>query len=216
MEPMDITSLWESYNKKLDTGLRLHQQNAEDITKLKAQSFLASMKPIKIFTLVCGLLWVVFVDALIVLLFPVAGPFFLLSAGIQVLLTKLAVGVYVYQMWLIYSVNINEPTLALQEKIARLETSTLWITRVLFLQFPVWTTFYLTENIWVNAPWYFWVLQTAITLGSIYLSGWFFVNIHPKNRHKKWFRLIFEGKEWTPLLKAMELLDELEEEKAHP
>lgn len=38
---------------------------------------------------------------------------------------------------------------------------------------------------------------------------WLFFNIKYKNREKKWFKLIFNGREWTPLLKAMALLNEI-------
>lgn len=146
-----------------------------------------------------GLLWVVFVDTLIINLFSVASPFFLISAGIQVLLTKLAIGIYLYQMILIQQVDISAPIVSTQEKIARLKSSTIWVTRLLFLQLPVWTTYYWNESMLENGNVWLYAIQIIITATSFtYLAIWLFFNIRYENKDKKWFRLIFNGKKWDP------------------
>jgi hypothetical protein len=43
------------------------------------------------------------------------------------------------------------------------------------------------------------------------VSIWLFIHIRYENRNKKWFQLIFSGKDWTPLMKAMAMTEELEE-----
>ena len=101
MEDTEIINLWKSYDKKLEENLLFNKKNAEDITKIKVQSFLSSMKPMKIFIVLFSLVWVGFVDILIFNIFAVASPFFLVSAVIHVLLTKLAIGIYLYQLILI-------------------------------------------------------------------------------------------------------------------
>src|SRR5690349_15354113 len=98
MEDTEIINLWRSYGQKLEESLELNRKNAEEITRLKVRSFLASMKPLKIFTIVVGIIWVGFVDLLIIKTFPVANWFFIVSAGMQVLLTKLAIIIYLYQL----------------------------------------------------------------------------------------------------------------------
>jgi len=122
MENTDIINLWKSYDKKLEENLVLNKKNAEDITKLKVQSLLQSMKPLKIFIILFGVIWVGFVDVLIVNFFHIANPFFLISAVIHVLLTKLAIGIYLYQLILIYNVGISEPVLATPDKLASLKS----------------------------------------------------------------------------------------------
>jgi hypothetical protein len=210
MEDKELINLWKTYDKKLEENLSLNKKNAEDITKLKLHSHLASMKPIKIFTIIVGILWVVFVDILIFIAFKVGISFFLISAIIQVLLTKLAIGVYIYQLVLINRVDISDSILATQEKIATLKSSTIWITRLLFLQFPVWNTFYWTEAAWENGGILWYIIQIPLTAAFTYLAVWMFFNIKYENRDKKWFRMIFKGKEWTPLMKSMEMLKQIE------
>lgn len=209
MENTQIIDLWKSYTQKLDESLQLNEKNAAEITRIKVQSLLASMKPLKVFTLLAGFLWVLFVDSLIIGLFPVATPFFLVSAAIQVLLTKLAIGIYLYQLILLHQTDISEPVLATQQKLARLRSSTLWVPRLLFLQLPVWTTFYWNKNMLETGHTWLYFLQLAVTVSFTVIAVWLFLNIRYENRHKKWFRLIFNGKEWQPVLQSMELLDEV-------
>jgi len=215
MKDTEIIDLWKSYDKKLDENLHLNRRNAEDITKMKVQSFLASMKPLKIFTILVGMLWVGFFGILIanlfIFAFTMVSPFFLISAGIQVLLTATSLVIYVYQLILIHQVDMSEPILATQETLSRLKASTLWVTRILFLQLPVWTTFYLTESIFQNGHTIFYIVQGIVTFSFTYLALWLFFNIKYENKDKKWFRLIFDGKEWSPVMKSMELLSQIDE-----
>lgn len=209
MEDTEIMNLWKSYDKKLDQNLVLNRKNAEDITKMKIQSLLSSMKPIKIFTILVGMAWIGLGGILVANLFLVAfteiNKFFLVSASIQLLLTAIALVVYIYQLIMIHQIDISKPIVKTQEHLARLKSSTLWIARILFLQLPVWTTFYLNESMFTNRNSVLLIIQVIITFSFIFLATWLFFNISNKNKNKKWFRLIFNGREWTPLIKSIEL-----------
>lgn len=213
MENADLINLWKSYDKKLEENLVLNKKNAEDITKLKVQSLLQSMKPLKIFIIFFGILWVVFVDVLIVNFFHIASPFLLVSAVIHVILTKLAIAIYLYQLILIYQADISEPVLATQDKLASLKSSTLWVARLSFLQLPVWTIFYWNKSMLENGNIWLYATQFIVTISLTTLAIWLFFNIKYENRDKKWFRHIISGIEWDPVIKAIELYKDIEEFK---
>jgi NADH:ubiquinone oxidoreductase subunit 6 (subunit J) len=211
MEDIEIINLWKSNDKKINENLLLNRKNAEEIIKMKAQSLLSSMKPLKIFAIAFGIIWVGIIDNLIINLFHIANPFFLVSASIQSLLTTLAIAIYVRQLIIIEQIDINEPILKTQEKIARLKSSTLWVARLLFLQLPVWTTFYWNESMFEHGNTFLYILQVIVTISFTVIAIWLFLNIKYENRHKKWFKLIFNGKEWTPVISSMELLSQIDE-----
>ena len=217
MELTELKQLWQSSNDKLEKSLVLHQKNTEDITKIKLQNFIYSMRPIKIFTLVIGIIWVLTLGTIVVNLARYAlasvSLFFLFSAGLQILLTAISIWVYTYQLVLIQQVDLSKPIIIVQESLTKLKTSTLWVTRILFLQFPLWTTFYWNESMFENGNALLWVLQGFITLLFAFVSIWFFVNIKYENKDKKWFQWIFNGKEWQPIISSMELLEEVEKFK---
>lgn len=209
MENTEIINLWKSYSEKLDQNLLLNRKNAEDITKMKVKSLLSSMMPVKIFTILVGIAWVGFMDILIVNLFSTANPFFLVSAGIQSLLTTIAIGIYLYQIILIQQADISEPILATQYKLAHLKSTTIWVARLLFLQLPVWTTFYWNKTMLENGNTVWQIFQVVVTFSFGLVAVWLFKNIKYENRNKKWFGLIFNGKEWNPVMKSIELLEQV-------
>ncbi len=118
---------------------------------------------------------------------------------------------YVYQLNLINKIDFSEPVLTIQEKVSKLSISTLNATRLLFLQLPVWTTFYWNEQMFVGDNGLLLILQGIVTLLFVYLACWLFFNIKYENRNKKWFKLLFRGKEWQPILQSMEFLAQLKQ-----
>ena len=213
MEDIEIINLWKSYDRKLNENLLLNRKNADEISKIKAQSLLSSMKPMKIFTIVVGIIWVVFIDVIIIRSFYIASSFFLVSAAILSLLNKLAIGIYLYQLILIHRIELDGAIMATQRRLASLKSTTLWIPRILFLQLPLWTTFYWTKTIFENGSIFLILTQAIVTLLFTLAAVWLFRNINYENRDKRWFRIIFNRKEWYPVIKSIELYKEIQEFK---
>ncbi|MDP2889950.1 MAG: hypothetical protein Q8P34_13435 [Bacteroidota bacterium] len=217
MNELEIKQLWQATNEKLEESFLINRKNTEDITRISIHNFLGSMKPIKIFTLLVGILWVgigvIALSGIYLNAFAEANKFFLFSATLQVLLTAIALLIYVYQLTKIYQVNISDPILQTQKKLAQLKISTLWATRILFLQLPVWTTFWWNETMLTDWNFLQWAITIMVTGSFTFVALWLFSNIKYENRNKNWFQLIFNGKEWTPLMKSMELLEQVNEYK---
>jgi len=215
MNEEELKLLWQSTNEKLESSLRINKNNTDNITRMKAQNILASMKPTKLFTLIVGIIWVIVLGSILGnLIVNHSGDvsiFFLFSATIQVLLTAITIGIYVYQIDLINKIDFSDPVLTIQEKISKLKISTLNVTRLLFLQLPIWTTFYWNEKMFLTENWLLWIIQGTVTISFTYVALWLFFNIEYENRNKKWFKLIFRGKEWEPVLQSMELLNQIEQ-----
>lgn len=214
MNELEIRNLWITANEKLERSFVINKKNTEDIARIKTHHLLGAMKPIKIFTILIGFLWVgagVFILTPIYLYaFSEVSKFFLFSASIQILLTAIALFIYIFQLILIYQTEFTDPILKTQERLAQLRISTLWVTRILFLQLPLWTTFWWSGNLFTDWTLLQWVVSLSVTIPFTFAAFWLFFNIKYENKNKKWFKLIFDGKEWTPLQKSMELLEQIE------
>lgn len=215
MNENELKSLWQSANEKLERSLQVNKKNTDEISRLKAQNILASMKPIKIFTLFVGIIWVLFGGIIVTNLFVYAydkvSLFFVYSAAAQLLLTAIAIGIYLYQLIMISNVNISDSVIAAQKEISKLKGSTLWSAKILFLQLPFWTTFYLSKEMIVSGNIVYILVNGFLTLLFAYSAIWLFMNIKYENRNKKWFQWIFGGKEWQPILQAMEWIKQIDD-----
>ncbi|HMQ06890.1 MAG TPA: hypothetical protein PKC30_06280 [Saprospiraceae bacterium] len=215
MNDKDLKFLWQTTHDQWEKSLIINKKNMEEITRLKARNFLSSMKPVKIFTLISGILWVGILGIIIFHLFINAydriSLFFLYSASFQVLLTSIAVVMYMVQLDLIYTTDFSGSVLDIQKKLLKLQSSSLNVARILFLQLPAWTTFYWNDTMLASGNIFFWILQGLITLSAIYGAFWLFSNIKYENRNKKWFQWIFSGNEWLPIIQALEHIKQIEE-----
>ena len=214
MEHSEIINLWKTYDEKLEKVLAINKQNTQELLRLKAKNLISEMRPYKSFTLFVGLVWVILGVTIVSNLFVNAldkiSWFFLISASLQLLLTAVATGIYIYQLIMINQINITESVVETQKKLSYLKGTTLWVTKILFLQLPLWTTFYLSSSMLMSGDIAYILINGIVTAVFTFAAIWLFININYQNKDKKWFKLIFDGKEWTPIMESIEFYKEIE------
>lgn len=214
MDQSQILALWKTHEQKLNQAISITNDTRKDVLKIKSRSILSSMKPVKMFTVFIGCLWVITGSIIVVNLFmhasSVVSPFFLCSAALQLLITAIAIFIYLYQLVLIHSIDISGEVVGTQRKLSGLLSSTIWSARILFLQLPLWTTFYLSSEQIINGNSTYIIIHGVITLIFTYAAIWLFINIRYENKDKRWFRFIFQGQEWNPIIESMQYYREIQ------
>ncbi len=215
MNDTDLKYLWQTGNNQIAINQKADKSSLDKLTKRNVSHFLSSMKPIKIFTLLAGLLWVLGIGYVLIKLTIIAydqvSPYFLYSAFFQVMLTAMAVILYIIQLSTLYSIDFNKPVVILQKTLINLKASTLNVTKILILQLPFWTTFYWNESMFKNGTLPLFILQGAVTISFTCLAIWLFFNLKYENADKWWFKLLLQGKEWEPLITSIGILNDMEE-----
>ena len=216
MEDIELKNLFESYNHKLEESRVLNLQSwalnlksYEAMQSLKAKSKLRSLVNFKLVAVILGFIWVLFLGFLIYHSLEISKIFFVISASAIMLVTLVAVIVYIYHIVLIGKINNSENVLKTQENIAHLQLSTINIVRILFLQSPFYCTFWWNVSMIVNSPLSFWLISFPIGLLFALGSLWLYKNISIKNINKRWFKILFNSPEWTLLVKANNFLEEI-------
>jgi len=216
MNDTDLKYLWQTGNEQIAISQKSDKTSLDKLTKRNVSHFLSSMKPIKIFTLLVGLLWVFSIGYVLIKLtinaYDQVSLYFIYSAYFQVMLTAVAVILYIIQLSTLYSIDFNKPVVILQKTLINLKASTLNITKILILQLPFWTTFYWNESMFKNGTLPLFILQGAVTISFTYLSLWLFFHLKFENADKWWFKLLLQGKEWEPLITSIDILNDMEEE----
>ena len=215
MNDTDLKYLWQTGNEQIAISQKSDKTSLDNLTKRNVSHFLSSMKPIKIFTLLVGLLWVLGIGYVLLKLtinaYDQVSLYFLYSAYFQVMLTAMAVILYIIQLSTLYSIDFNKPVVILQKTLIKLKASTLNVTKILILQLPFWTTFYWNESMFKNGTLPLFILQGAVTISFTYLSLWLFFHLKFENADKWWFKLLLQGKEWEPLITSIGILNDMEE-----
>lgn len=215
MEDQELKLIWGNYNQQLNESKVLNLQSwavnlktFAYLQKHRSQSKLSSLARFKRRAVVLGFVWIALLG-LLVYGNQLANLYFAVSLGMIALFTAIAIVVYIKHNLLIQKINYTESIAEAQQKLTKLQTSTIEVIRILWLQLPFYTTFFWSAD-WIKHDITFWFTAFPITLAAVILSLWLFRNISVKNAEKKWFRVLL-GKEWKDVVYAKEYLQELEE-----
>ena len=219
MDDVELARLWKQYDQTLERAnilnlqsWVLHLQTIELLKTEKAKSRLRSLSSCKKGMILIGILWVAFL--IFLLANSIAWPkiFFALSVAAVLGFNIYAVLAYLWHIVLIDEIDNSESLVEVQKKTATLKAATLNSTRILFLQAPFYSTFFWTWQ-WMKQDPAFWYIAFPVTLLLTAASIWLYRNIDIRNADKRWFKLLFSGKDWKDVIRAMKYLDEIEEYK---
>lgn len=215
MNENQIKQLWQNSDSSAEINYQSVLNMKEEINRLKISNLISSIKPVKFFAIIFALIWigagVTFLGNIYAYNFENSNKFFLFSATIQIIITAVVMYIYIYQLVSIYLIDVTDSIINTQKRLAGLRNSTLLVTRISFLQLPCWTTFYWGDFMFESYNWIQWTVQLSVTLAAVLLAIWLFTNIRAENIGKKWFGILFNGIEWTPIIKSMELLEQTKE-----
>jgi hypothetical protein len=217
MQDIELSAIWKQYDEKLDQARllnlqswALNLQSFEMHQKFKAKSTLGKLANYKMVLVVFGIAWVMFLGFLILHSLVWSKIFFVVSVSAIAIITLIAVWVYIRQVMLLNEISNTESVVKAQEKLSRLQNGTIRVTRILFLQSPFYCSWFLTADMIQKNPQAFWLITVPIFCLFAIVSVWLYFNIHIKNAHKKWFRVLFSSREWTDLLDAQAFYNEIE------
>jgi hypothetical protein len=217
MENLDVNALWKEYDQKLQESRAINLQawvvNRQTFEWLQTQKARSRLKPMGTFkgrAVFLGIVWALFLAGLMAINHW-QNPYFTVSIGAILAFTIYAIVVYLWQRSLIRQIDYTDSVLETQEKLAALQASTLRTTRIGFLQTPFYSTFFWGNYLVGTTA--FWAISVPIALGLTFAALWLYRNISLANADKKWFRILFNNIEWTPIIRAMEYLKEIEEFK---
>ena len=213
MNDIELDKLWKNHDEKLDKLLSVNHAMMEEITKIKAGSMLDKAKPAKYLGIIIGIPYILFLDALCIAGWISGGFFFSISVGAIAICTKIALGTYIYHLILMHQVSNADTIFEMQEKLARIKTSTIQVLRIVLLQLPFWTTWYLSTDMIKNPDLLYWIVNIMIIGLFTYFTIWLFRNIKIENIDKKWIKWLFSDAEWNSVIKAKDLLDQIEDYK---
>jgi hypothetical protein len=220
MQDIELNNIWKQYDQKLEEARLLNLQswvlnlqNFEMQQKQKVTSKLNNLVWQKLFLVFVGIIYVFTLYMLINNSMEWSKIFFIISASVIAIVTTIAIAVYIKQVFIIRKINHTDSVVDVQKKISNLQTGTLQITRILFLQTPFYCTWFLTPAMIAANPGKVIFISLPVFLLFSWISVFLYRNINYNNTHKKWFKILFNSPEWVSLIKSAAFLKEIEEFK---
>lgn len=213
MQDINLSEIWKAQDEKLDRTLKLNLYIIDSLQKQKVRSKLGALATFKLVVAILGIIWVVFLGILIYGNW-FQNLYFTISVAAIFIFNVIAVVVYLKHFILLKTINYSESITNTQQKLARLQVSTINIVRILILQTPFYTTWFWTQQQVMHDP-RFWYISFPATMIFVAFTVWLYLSISPGNmKEKKWVsRFMNIGMEYKSVTQARNFLAELEEFK---
>jgi len=217
MENIDFINIWKAQNTKIEQALALNLKLLREIVDGKAKSAVRSLTVLKSTLLFFGVLYLIALGGLIsfaISRYTPAWNYFLLSVATIFAINLFAVITYIKHLVWLSEINYDGPVADIQQKLSRLQLSIIQLTRIMYLQTPFFTTFYLSSNWFPQlTPWPYALFQVVMTAAAIYSSYWVYKNMTIENIDRKMIRSLLSGSGRETVRKAMDFYEEIEEYK---
>ena len=190
--------------------MKLNLYLLESLQKQKAESKLNSLARFKLWAVVLGIVWVLFLGILIYGNW-FKNPYFTISVFMIALFSLVAVIVYIKHIVLIRQIDYSKNITDTQKKLTELQSSTFNISRFLWLQTPFYTTWFWSTEMIGDMDIKFWLISVPITILFTFLAIWLYKNLTLQSLDKRWVKILVKNTpEYTSVVKARDFLNEIE------
>jgi hypothetical protein len=204
----EFQEIWKAYDVKLERSLQLNLRLLKDVQTQKAKSALKPLVSAGVFGIVVGLLW----EALLgfALYYVWSQPVMAVSFVAFILCTAVAIAGYISDLVVIRGISFADNIVDTQEKLVGLRSSIFRNLRIVWLQLPFWSTFFISNELLRKGGREFLLIQVPITLLLVGLAIFLYRNITVGNANKKkWVRGLIRGSGARSVFRAMELMREI-------
>ena len=215
MENIELISIWKGQNAKIEKALAINQFLLNETINNKAKASLKALIRLKTAGIIAFVFYLLILGYILFFAFSnysSALNYFIISVSAIALVNVKGFADYIKHLVWTNNINYNGSVIEIQQQLSRLQLSIINHSKIMCLQFPFFTTFYLS-NSWFpqEVGLGYIILQILITGSFIFFSYWLYKNSKPENLNKKWFRNLIAGSGGKSVMEAMTFYKELEE-----
>lgn len=211
MNTLNITELWQQQFAKVEEAISLNKKLLKEITMQKASNSLKSIRLIRWIGISFGIFWCLAIAIVVINSWSFTNYFFKTSLIINLLVSFVAIVYYIYHLVLLHNFDNTKTIIEAQQKLVKLKLSNLKILGLLWLQLPVFSMWYMSNQWMNNSPATFWFIQVPVVIIQLFLGIWIFRNLNYKNCDKKWFKWLVTKGEFANIQQAISLLEQVDE-----
>jgi hypothetical protein len=219
MSETDFILLWKEHYEKIDQSLAINKRLLKELLSQKASSAVQTLIRGKAFGIAAATIYLLILGAAltIAVAFTIvhhspAATYFIVSIGAIFLINIKALYDYIRHLILINRIRYDESVTSIQSRLSRLHWALVRHCRIMVLQFPFWSTFFLSST-WFpgHTPPAFIAIQIAVTGLLTYIAFWLYRNLTLANRDNFWIKIFISSVGGKEVVAAMGFYKELED-----
>ncbi|HMY84236.1 MAG TPA: hypothetical protein PLC76_04380 [Saprospiraceae bacterium] len=215
MENTELIGIWKTQNEKLEKTLTINEILLKELINNKARTSLRSLIKLKTAGIIAFVLYLLLLGnalAFAIAHYSSAWNYFIVSVAVIALVNVKGFADYIKHLVWANNINYNGSVMQIQQQLSKLQLSIIDHARMMCLQIPFYTTFYLSNSWFPHEVGLGYILfQVSMTTTFVVFSYWLYKNHKPENLDKKWFRNLIAGSGGKSVMEAMQFYKELEE-----
>ncbi len=217
MEETNFVLLWKEHYEKIDKSLALNKRILIETINQKAKSALQSLSRFKTRGIITVVIYLIILGSILsyaIAHYSSAANYFIVSMTCIFIINIIALSDYIKHLVWANNIDFDGSITDIQQKLVKLQLSIFRHSRVMVLQLPFWTTFYLSDAWFPDAVgWGYLVFQSTLTFTFTFASYWLYKNQIIENADKKWLKTLIAGSGGKNIRKALDYYKEIEEFK---
>ena len=211
MSTDEFQEIWKTYDRKLDTSLKMNLQLLETVRSGRVRSSFRSTIAWKVVVNILAVPWILFLAA--VVYWHHREPVFTVSVVLLIFFAIHAVAYNIHDIILMRRINFTRSITDTQQQLAELEASIIGSLRIQFLQTPIWAVFFVTKDMILHGGATFWLVEGSVTSFFILLAVWLYRNISLRNLDRWWVKGLMKNEGGASIARARSFIQEIEDFK---
>ena len=183
MENIELINIWKEQNAKIEKTLVINKIILKETIGRKAESALKGLVKLKTAGIVSFVFYLLILGyALFYAIsnYSSASNYFIVSVSVIALINIKGFADYIKHLAWTKNINYDGSIMEIQKQLSKLQLSIIDHGKFMCLQFPFFTTFYLSDN-WFpqDVGLTYIIFQTVLTGSFIYFSFWLYKNHKP-------------------------------------
>lgn len=215
MKNIELINIWREQNAKIEKTLAINKLLLKETIGRKAESALKGLVQLKTAGIVAFVFYLLLLGYILfyaISNYSSASNYFIISMSVIALINLKGFTDYIKHLAWTKNINYDGSIMEIQKQLSKLQLSIINHSKIMILQLPFWTTFYLSNSWFPQDIGFMYILfQITLTGSFIYLTYWLYKIHKPENLNKKWFRNLIAGSGGKSVEKAIEFYREIEE-----
>ena len=213
----DFIILWKEQYDQLNQSFQINQRILKEMLSKKASGAIEKLKVFKVFGVIITLFYLGLLGMLLLFAIRHYSPavnFFIVSMATIFFINLRGLIDYIQHLIWIARIDYDDAITVIQEKLLQLQFSLFRHNRIMFLQIPFWTTFYLSSEWFPKSVGIGFIIFQCLFTGSFcLLTVWLYRNCTIKNADKRWVKIFIKGTGGKSVQAALSFYAEMEQFK---
>lgn len=211
MHNIDLKNIWQSSDAKIDRLLAINKEIAIQMTRQKLNRQISRLFLPKWIMIFLGIPYLMLLLSIATIAFFAKAYLVMIGFAAISLIMIILLLIYFHQLYLVNKVRHTNDVMTTQKQLSKLKLASYNSLNLAIFQLPFWSVCWISLNALKESPFIYGGVNLLVFIILTYTAYWLYSKMHLKNKQSKIRDFFLSGREWEPLMKSSQLLEQIKE-----